>query len=172
MGECSICSSVLPLSSSAAQDLHALEWLGTGGRTLSTLPLSWPKASTSVIFTEPGFAARCALGFSRMLIINWKYSFSFRMLGYSEIIWRGVTVRTIQTRLQEANVLLGKEGLKISCFIFNYSVLPLTLLLSWLLKLSLLTVSSHSLPFLFSVPEYLPCALLNRQSRGRQHEKH
>lgn len=98
-GECSICSSVLPLSSSAARDLHALEWLGTGGSTLTPLPLSWPKVSTSVIFTEPGFAARCALGFSRMLIINWKYSSSFRMLGYSEIIWRGFTVCAIQTWL-------------------------------------------------------------------------
>ena len=31
-GDCSICSSVLPLSSSAAQDLHALEcWVQGGG---------------------------------------------------------------------------------------------------------------------------------------------
>lgn len=60
---------------------------------------SWPKAPTSLIFMEAGFAATCALGFHENADKKLEILLLVRMLGHSEIIWRDVTVSVIQTRL-------------------------------------------------------------------------
>lgn len=49
-------------------------WVQAGGPLHPSLSQAGQKPLLLLIFTQPSFAARCALGFLRILVRNWKYS--------------------------------------------------------------------------------------------------